>query len=193
MNYRHYYKTAGIYKITINNKIYIGSSINIYERYCLHRSTLLKNIHRNRYLQRAYNKYNEFKFEILVTYENITREDLLKEELNYILELKPQYNLVKNPVLNTFSDDTKKRISESVKKAYAEGRLINPWSLNGRYIDIYDLNKALLYENILVKDSISILQVSNRSVINNAIRKNRYKVKNFIVVPTGFDISNINT
>ncbi len=93
--------------------------------------------------------------------------------------------------MNTFSAETRKKISDSVKRAYKEGRLINPWSLNGRYIDIYDLNKILLYSNILVKDAINILKVSNRSVINNAIRKQRYKVRNFIVVPVNFNITDI--
>jgi hypothetical protein len=77
MNYKDFTKVAGIYKITINNKIYIGSSVNIYHRYKLHKNTLCKNIHRNRYLQRAYNKYKDFIFEVITTYKNITREDLL--------------------------------------------------------------------------------------------------------------------
>jgi hypothetical protein len=191
MNYKIYYKKKGIYKITINKKIYIGSSINIYDRYSLHKSTLLKNTHRNRYLQRAFNKYKNFDFEIIETFDEISREKLLEKELYYINLLNPEYNLIKNPVLNTFSEETKLKISNSVKKAYSEGRLINPWSLNGNYIDVYNLDGVILYSNVLVKDAIKIINVANRSVINNAIRLKKYKVKNFIVVPHKFELTNI--
>lgn len=188
---RKYYKKKGVYKITINNKIYIGSSINLYDRYTLHTSQLRDNKHGNKYLQRAYNKYKILKFEILEIYDEIERPELIKEELRYMLLLKPQYNLIKDPVLNTFTNEVKLRISKSVKKAYIEGRLINPWSLNGNYVDIYDNNKKLLYLNILVKDAVSLIGISNRSVINNSIRRKSYIVNNHIVVPTGSNVDDL--
>lgn len=59
----------GIYKITniINNKCYIGKSLNIEDRLRRHKSALLKNTHKNKYLQNEYNKYsvNNFTFEII--------------------------------------------------------------------------------------------------------------------------------
>lgn len=60
---------AGIYKIInlIDNKVYIGQSINIKCRFDSHKSNLKNNHHSNIYLQNAWNKYGEenFKFEIL--------------------------------------------------------------------------------------------------------------------------------
>lgn len=62
-------RISGIYKITniINNKIYIGSSNNIYKRKREHFCTLENGTHCNAHLQRAYNFYgkNNFKFEII--------------------------------------------------------------------------------------------------------------------------------
>lgn len=59
----------GIYKITCtpNGKIYIGSSVNIMRRWQAHKSFLNNNLHTNRYLQSAWNKYGEsaFIFEIV--------------------------------------------------------------------------------------------------------------------------------
>lgn len=59
----------GIYRIVnkVNNKIYVGSSTNIYERWKVHKNDLKENRHQNSHLQRAWNKYGEknFKFEIL--------------------------------------------------------------------------------------------------------------------------------
>lgn len=60
---------SGIYSITniVNNKIYIGSSKDIYRRWVEHKNKLNQNKHRNRYLQFAWNKYGEenFSFKII--------------------------------------------------------------------------------------------------------------------------------
>ena len=54
-------KNCGIYFIRnkINNKIYVGSSKNLYNREKEHFSDLRKGKHHNIYLQRAYDKYGE--------------------------------------------------------------------------------------------------------------------------------------
>ncbi|MHA1342378.1 MAG: GIY-YIG nuclease family protein [Promethearchaeota archaeon] len=61
---------SGIYQILnkINNKIYIGSAVDLKQRKNSHFNTLDKNKHWNKYLQRSYNKYGKenFKFQILL-------------------------------------------------------------------------------------------------------------------------------
>jgi group I intron endonuclease len=60
---------VGIYVIrnTVDNKVYVGKSININKRFAKHQYSLLLNTQQNKHLQRAWNKYGEgnFKFEIL--------------------------------------------------------------------------------------------------------------------------------
>ncbi len=62
-------KISGIYTITniINNKIYVGCSIDISKRLKMHKNQLLNNKHHSIHLQAAWNKYGEknFLFEIL--------------------------------------------------------------------------------------------------------------------------------
>jgi hypothetical protein len=184
LSHKKHNKKKVIYKITINNKIYIGSTVNLYFRIKEHLYSLNKNIHGNKYLQRAYNKYQDFNVDIIRTLPNVvTVKNIKIYEKHYIDLLKPHYNISLDPV--SPSEEDRKRISDKIKLAYKEGRLINPWSLNGMYIDIYDYKGCLLYENILIKNSIDILKVSNRSVINNAIRCKKYFVKNHLVIPTG--------
>jgi group I intron endonuclease len=85
----------GIYKITntINGKIYIGKSFNLERRRKehLHYHSVLNNI-----LQRAIRKHGKenFTFEILETYENITNDDLSKREIYHIslIDRKKSYN-----------------------------------------------------------------------------------------------------
>lgn len=75
----------GIYRITniINNKVYIGQSINIEDRFAHHRSSLSHNRHENEHLQRSWNKYGaqHFMFEVL---EECSEEELDSKERYYI-------------------------------------------------------------------------------------------------------------
>jgi group I intron endonuclease len=56
----------GIYKITnlVNNRYYIGSSLDIKRRWDTHRRMLNKNNHHNDFLQKSWNKHggDNFKF-----------------------------------------------------------------------------------------------------------------------------------
>ena len=63
---------SGIYLIynICTEKIYVGSSNWIQQRWSNHISKLKKNIHANPHLQAAWNKYGEscFEFSILITF-----------------------------------------------------------------------------------------------------------------------------
>lgn len=94
--YKEFSEGSGVYKITnlINNKVYVGSSINIQRRIKEHLKALVNNSHYNCKLQGTYNKYglNNLKFEVIV---NCTREYNVKMEQWYIDVLKPELNLTK--------------------------------------------------------------------------------------------------
>lgn len=86
----------GIYKIELNEKIYVGSSsISIKGRWKSHLSGLRKGTHGNIHLQNAYNKHGELalKFSILEVVE--IAEDVIILEQKYIDELKPEFNICK--------------------------------------------------------------------------------------------------
>lgn len=91
------FKIPGVYQIINikNNKIYTGSSRNIYVRWRNHLRRLKINKHINILLQNAYNKYGSdcFIFKII----KICEDDiaiLLKEEQLY-LDLNSDYNILK--------------------------------------------------------------------------------------------------
>lgn len=85
-----------IYKIvnTINNKIYIGQTVNFIKRKSEHFVKLSKSIHVNSYLQNTYNKYgvDAFIFKII---EECEINILTEREQFYIDSLKPEYNICK--------------------------------------------------------------------------------------------------
>lgn len=77
----------GIYVITntVNNKIYIGKSINLRKRKNEHFNKLRQNKHENSKLQRAFNKYGEenFTFTTLVEDDTLTPSELDELEIMY--------------------------------------------------------------------------------------------------------------
>ena len=75
----------GVYCIRniINNKVYIGQSVNIKRRWKKHRSELNRNTHNNKQLQNAWNAYGEESFEFVVL-EECEEKDLDRIEIYYI-------------------------------------------------------------------------------------------------------------
>lgn len=62
---------CGIYIIEniLNNKVYIGQSVDIYHRWTQHKADLRNGHHHNEHLQRAWDKYGEEAFEFSVLLE----------------------------------------------------------------------------------------------------------------------------
>lgn len=78
-------KVCGIYKITCisNGKFYIGSSMNVCNRWLHHLSDLRLGKHHSVYLQRCYNKYGE----VSITFSILHRMDEYNE--NYYIKSRP--------------------------------------------------------------------------------------------------------
>jgi group I intron endonuclease len=109
---------SGIYCIenTVNNKKYVGSSINVYKRRNRHFSELKMVKHKNIKLQRSYNKHGKdnFIFYVLELVED--KNELIKKEQFYIDTIKPEYNinLIANSSLGVIrSEETKEKIRQA--------------------------------------------------------------------------------
>ena len=114
---------CGIYQIInlINNKKYIGSSIDVNRRKREHYSKLNRNIHSNKYFQNSWNKYGEenFNFEIIECIEN--KNDLIIREQYYINLFDTNnktkgYNIRPNALNNLgfhHSEKTKQKFTEN--------------------------------------------------------------------------------
>lgn len=130
-------KSPGIYQIQSIKKperIYIGSSSNVYRRWQGHLSQLKRGIHHAQKLQRHFNKYGEadLRFSLLL---GCDKEDLIKLEQYFFDSYKPYFNnlLQAKPVKyiphreevkekmrqlrlgHKLSEETKRKISESHK------------------------------------------------------------------------------
>lgn len=76
---------CGIYKIKnqINNKVYIGQSIDIYTRWYNHKHDLRNGVHYNTHLQKSWDKYGEENFEFSII-EVCDQNNLDALEIEYI-------------------------------------------------------------------------------------------------------------
>ena len=126
----------GIYKITnnINNKCYIGSSVNIKRRIITHKYFLKKGTHHCEHLQRAWLKYGceNFKFEIIEIVDDVLELEEIEQKYIDNVNREMLYNgCLKAGNKSGFkhSDDTKKKIglgnkgkkqSEETKKKLSE-------------------------------------------------------------------------
>ena len=75
----------GIYKITINDIIYIGKDfrIDLSKRLKAHLRLLNKKTHYNIYMQNMFNKYQSYNYEVLES-GNFSKEELSNLEIRYI-------------------------------------------------------------------------------------------------------------
>jgi group I intron endonuclease len=91
-------KAPGIYKIYFLDPdfFYIGSSINLRNRYYGHIKDLRNSRHGNSHLQHAYDKYGKDALHFEIVEQVSHREDLLVREQHYLDTLKPYYNIHPN-------------------------------------------------------------------------------------------------
>lgn len=142
---------SGIYCIENknNNKKYIGQSVNIHYRWTKHKHELNNNCHHNEYLQNAWNKYGENTFEFYVL-EYCSKENLDEKEKYYISLYNSTnrdlgYNLQSGGQFsNTHSEESRKKISISNKKAY----------LNPDRVKIQSINAYKQWGNPNIKEKI---------------------------------------
>lgn len=189
----------GIYIIRCknNNQIYIGSSINIQDRWRQHIAHLRAGNHHSLYLQRSYNKYGEdsLEFSLLLQMFEYNEELLRLNEWYYIEQYKPKFNTA-SPVLYEITDEWKAKIAKSTRELYDNG-YINPRKGVGRKFNVYSEDLKCLSSNLDIMELCSFLNYKKENYrnINNYIRKNNgifhYKTKNCILALSDIPIEQI--
>lgn len=167
-------KVIAIYKIycIVNNKVYIGSSINVYKRWHNHRYELINNKHHSIYLQNAWNKYGakNFKFEILEKFSS--NEFIIEREqfwMDYYVSYNTKYGFNTNSKAEgnharKWSDKQRIKYSNSRKGKKATPAQLNALNENrkiGSESNLSNINeeKVLLIVNS-INDGLSPKEVS---------------------------------
>lgn len=150
--------TSGIYQIknVINGKRYIGSTVNLNQRFKDHKKLLRANKHPNKHLQSAWLKYGETKFTFELIEKTNIEELILKEQ--YYIDLysthnrKIGYNLSKTAGTTLgyeFSEDSKIKMSNTKINTNTQNNIrIKAESINNQYLN-FDKSKK---ENVDVNN-----------------------------------------
>lgn len=133
---------CGIYCIEnlVNNKKYIGQSVDIYGRFSKHKSSLNNDSHDNDYLQKSWRKYGEknFKFYIIELCERNQLDDME----NYYIDLYQTtirdfgYNLKSGgQAHNVVCQEVRQKISNAIRQSYDDDlkqlrkqKALNQWA-----------------------------------------------------------------
>ena len=115
----------GIYVVTntISGTVYVGQARNIRKRWEVHRCTLENGNHRNRYLQRAWEKYGAaaFRFEVLADLSDVAKEDLgvrlNEEEIAALRRFPDTYNLMEAGYSGTLASDTTRKLLSQMRRS----------------------------------------------------------------------------
>lgn len=129
MEYKNFKNEPAIYLIRclINDKIYIGSSVNLRKRINRHYNDLTNNKHMSKHLQNAFNLYGNDNF-IIEVLEFCDSDSLIIREQYFLDTLKPWdrengYNTCEtaaSPSQKVLSEEHKNKISKSL-----EGRVVS--------------------------------------------------------------------
>ncbi len=140
---------CGIYKIQniLDNKIYIGSSVNIQNRKYKHFWLLSKNKHDNKHLQNSFNKNSKEVFEFTII-ELCDYKSLVERENYYINYFKSNdsnygYNLA---TVNEFRRNT---YNEEVKIRLSSYNLLKNGNFNKFSVKNIETNEEFIFESLV--------------------------------------------
>lgn len=140
---------SGIYfiKCKSNDRIYVGSSVNIYNRLHQHLHKFIKNKH-FKIMQNSVNKYGIENFECGIL-EYCEKERLLEREQYYVDTLIPYFNTNKNinrPYARSFTKEERREIQRVVKESF--------YSKNHFYYVVQSQKKPVKVTNVLTTEEM---------------------------------------
>jgi group I intron endonuclease len=165
-NFAHLPKTSGVYKIIniVNNKCYVGSSVNLRKRCREHILRLRSNKHPNSYLQSSFNKYGEESFIFEYLEEVLDCKLLLRREGHFITLLCPEYNLaLLNPEgYKTLSEETRKKIGiKSAEKFVKNPELIQKLAEARSLCPVWNKGKVGVYSQEVIEKMSKAAKIRN--------------------------------
>jgi len=163
------FNSVGVYTITnvINGKIYVGSTVNSFnKRKNQHFSLLKQNKHTNPYLQNSFNKHgeNNFKFEIL---ETCSVEFCLSQEKYWINMLNTKSTLYGFNVIDPITNRLGFKYTEESKLKMKNSRL--------EYIKKHGVNKHTEESKLKISKIKKGIKMSKEACLKmSASRKGKF-------------------
>jgi len=160
---------CGIYCIEnlINDKKYVGSSVDINKRIKHHFYLLKRNIHKNKHLQESFNinRIENFKFYIL---EDCSKEDLYSKEIYWMKLLNTKNNKFGYNMLNPGENNNlgfKQKEHTILLKTLKANKKVIQYSLDG--IKVKEWNS--------IKEASEYFKISSSCITNCCKRKGSHR------------------
>jgi hypothetical protein len=176
----------GIYciKCLKNNKIYVGSAINIKYRFTRHKNDLLNKKHHSKHLQRAWDLYgeNEFSFEIL---ESNLDNNLLIERENYWIsffrssERRYGFNILNNARTRLGIKHSKKTKNKISKNSFSKGKFYENSIHGSKEVYQYDFDGNFIKKWNSLKEPANILSITHQN-ISKCVLGQRFSAGGFL-------------
>lgn len=156
---------CGVYKLVnlINGKFYIGSTKNMRKRLWKHRALLRHNKHNNPHLQNSWNKYGENNFDYCIL-ETCNEQNQYEREQFYIDTLHPEYNIAEIVELPSYTEESRKKHSETRKRMFAEG-VLKPTKTTKIYM--YNLDGTFVKEFSSEVEAVKELGINRHMIGKN--------------------------
>ena len=166
---------GGIYcfRNKVNGKYYVGQALNLRTRFQQH----LWNLNHNKYntpLYKAFAKYglNNFDYQILEEFEDVSKEQLDQLEREYISKLNSYGNTGYNQTLGgdggilgyKFTDEQKQRLSDNTKKWMNDGR-------NKVFVYIIDTKEQIEATSVSELSKLLGVTIRTSDLRHNLIKK----------------------
>lgn len=181
---------SGVYIIqnTIDQKIYIGASVDMYNRLCQHKWQLRTNKHTNNHLQSSYNKYGEenFIFDVLEECD----EKFIYSQENYWCNLLQSHNRKHGYNVDPTAPEGKQAVSNETKfkmSMSAPKRSILAYTIYGDfYKEFSDLYKcAKEFETVAPNIHRKMNHISPKKALIDS------KSSRYIFVDKDVDVSSV--
>lgn len=177
---------SAVYKITnlINGKIYVGSAVNLYNRYRSYKRRVLKDAPRRMVVEKAMVKYGieNFSFEVIERLSG--KETTLAREQVWIDALQPfdpvGYNVnkkAKSRLGMTVSDDVKMKMSLTRKNKMRSGEIKKVFSKEVLKINMITLKTEAEFSS--AKEAARSFGTENSACISQACNKKQLSAKGF--------------
>lgn len=124
---------------TSNNKKYIGSSKNIYQRWQRHKKELKKGSHYNTYLQRSWDKYKEDSFTFSII-EITSLEELIKREA-YWCDILSSHSIGYNLSAVIAGANVSENYKQSQKEKTTNKQKVWLTDLKGNILNVFESHK----------------------------------------------------
>ena len=166
----------GIYKITIEDKVYVGQSRKIKSRWNYHKNQLRRKKHGNEKLQAQYDVIGECSFEVLEE----TSKDMLYEREEYWIRRYDSVDNGLNKVIRNgwnyeYTEEMRRKLSESAKK---RGRTCGNLTSEKAKVIRYSM-----MEGMMIKELVHSFGES-RKVIGGIVNMKSYKEPE--AIPDGY-------